>query len=178
MDKIVLVTLKATKWDNKARQFLDIWSPDVLLLLYFFNYGKVALDLEAIFGFCYCSRFFWETFDLNFSQKLLVSRYLQTSLESDLTFIFLNPWLGTCTFKNIFKSNGFLIIYGVTSTDKSNFQPYYSIPYAIRFQKMCILWVVQFITEKPVPELCFPYFIWGNFTAKKSIFSGSSKFTQ
>ena len=48
-----------------------------------------------------------------------------------------------------------MIIYGVTSTDKSNFQSYYSIPYVIRFQKMYILWVVQFITEKPLPkELC------------------------
>ena len=49
----------------------------------------------------------------------------------------------------------FLRFYGVTSTDKLKFQPNYSIPYAIRFQKMWILWVVQFITEKPLPnELC------------------------
>ena len=46
----------------------------------------------------------------------------------------------------------FLKFYGVTSTDKSKFQPNYSIPYAIRFQKMWILWVVQFITEKPLPN--------------------------
>ena len=46
----------------------------------------------------------------------------------------------------------FLRFYGVTSTDKSKFQPNYSIPYAIRFQKMWILWVVQFITEKPLPN--------------------------
>ena len=50
---------------------------------------------------------------------------------------------------------GFLEIYEVTSTDKSNFYPHYSIPYVIRFQKMYILRVVQFLAAKLLPKaLC------------------------
>ena len=50
---------------------------------------------------------------------------------------------------------GFLKIYVVNTLDNLPFQPYYSIPYAISFQKMHIIWAVQFSPKKSSSsELC------------------------
>ena len=112
---------------------------------------KIAHFLPA-FYYTKTLRIFWikfEIFFLEFSKNFDI--YFLKSMSG-------NMGIHTVSQKNTFWSIcisaqiSFLRFYGVTSTDKSKFQPNYSIPYAIRFQKMWILWVVQFITEKPLPN--------------------------
>ena len=54
-----------------------------------------------------------------------------------------------------YTQNDFLKICEVNTLDNLPFQPYYSIPYAISFQKMHIIWAVQFSPKKSSSsELC------------------------
>ena len=49
----------------------------------------------------------------------------------------------------------FLKFYVINTLDNLPFQPYYSIPHAISFQKMHIIWAVQFSPKKSSScELC------------------------
>ena len=127
---------------------------------------KIAHFLPAVY-YTKTLRIFWTKFEIffwNFQNNFDI--YFLKSMSG-------NMGIHTVSQKNTFWSIcisaqiSFLRFYGVTSTDKSKFQPNYSIPYAIRFQKMWILWVVQFITEEPLPNelwgLCTNHVdrIWG-----------------
>ena len=79
------------------------------------------------------------------------------------TFIFLNPCLGTWEFIQIFKKNifwticlcaqiSFLRFYVIICTDKWFFEAKQSILHLINFQKIYILYVVQFFIEKTLPK--------------------------
>ena len=48
----------------------------------------------------------------------------------------------------------FLKFYVINTSDNIPFQPYYSNPHTISFQKMYILSVVQFMLKKLLPPVC------------------------
>ena len=117
----------------------------------------------------------WAFFDQKFTAVCYTKtlRKFLTNLEiffrnfpKLLWFIFLNLCLGTWECEQILKKNifwgigfyaqiGFLKFYVINSLDNPPFQSYYSNLHTISFQKMHIIWVVQFFTKKTSPTgLC------------------------